>query len=126
MCLLLAVMLRLPGRRPVLEGVALGLAALLAAGFYAAGRGEVERWARAAGVVREFRRQMLAQYPSLPKDTRVAVEGLPAALDGVPLLPGYALEAALREWYGHDQILVRPDAPLRLAWDHGRLSATPK
>jgi hypothetical protein len=125
-CLLLAVMLRLPGRRPALEGVALGLAALIATGFYAAGRGEVERWVRAAGVVREFRQQMLAQYPSLPKDTRLAVEGLPGAMDGVPVLPDYALEAALREWYGHDQILVRPDAPLRLRWDHGRLSAPPR
>jgi hypothetical protein len=125
-CLLLAVMLRLPGRHAVLEGVALGLTALIATGFYAAGRGEVERWARAAGVVREFRRQMLAQYPSLPKDTRMAVQGLPGTIDGAPVLPDYALEAALREWYGHDQILVRPEAPLRLTWDHGRLSASPR
>jgi hypothetical protein len=139
-CLVLAVALRLPARRLVLEGVALGLTALIATGFYAAGRGEVERWARAAGVIREFRRQMLATKPSLPRDTRVVVLGLPS-VPGVPILPSYALQAALREWYGHDQILAaseftaRPEGfelvgvaarqsyerLLLFTWDHGKL-----
>ena len=139
-CLVLAVVLRLPARRPVLEGVALGLTALIATGFYAAGRGEVERWARAAGVIREFRKQMLAARPSLPRDTRVVVLVL-RDVQGVPTLPSYALQAALRDWYGHDQILAageftaHPDGfemggvagrqsyerLLLFTWDHGKL-----
>jgi len=139
-CLVLAVALRLPARRPVLEGVALGLTALIATGFYAAGRGEVERWARAAGVIREFRKQMFATRPALPRDTRVVVLGIPN-VQGVPMLPSYALQAALREWYGHDQILAaseftaRPEGfelagvaarqsyerLLLFTWDHGKL-----
>jgi hypothetical protein len=139
-CLVLVVVLRLPARRQVLEGVALGLTALIATGFYAADRGEVERWARAAGVIREFRKQMLAARPSLPRDTRVVVLVL-QDVQGVPTLPSYALQAALREWYGHDQILAagefaaHPDGfemggvadrqsyerLLLFTWDHGKL-----
>ncbi len=139
-CLVLAVALRLSARRPVLEGVALGLTALIATGFYAAGRGEVERWARAAGVIREFRKQMLQARPALPRDTRVVVLVL-RDVQGVPTLPSYALQAALREWYGHDQILAageftaRPEGfemggvaarqsferLLLFTWDHGKL-----
>jgi len=126
-CLLMAAVAWMAARRPVLEGAVLGLVALSATGFYAAGRGEVERWARTAGVIREFERQMRATYPSLPRDTRLVVEGLPNMIDGVPAMPDYALEAALRVWYGHDQILATTRVPShgpshgRLVWDHGKL-----
>jgi hypothetical protein len=85
---------------------------------------------RAAGVIRSFRVQMLAAHPALPRDTCVAVEGLPNVVEGVPALPDYALEAALRQWYGHDQILARRQflpacreagRLLAFTWDHGRL-----
>jgi hypothetical protein len=145
-CLFLAVLLRLPARRPALEGAMLGLTALIATGFYAASLGEVGRWTRTAAVVRSFQQQMMETRPSLTMDTRVVVLGFPNSVNGVPALPGYALQAALREWYGHDQILAateltrRPDGfllpgvpslqpydrLLLFTWDHGQLTEIPK
>ncbi|HYM10414.1 MAG TPA: hypothetical protein VEU62_06765, partial [Bryobacterales bacterium] len=102
-CLLLAVALLLPagsvreGReRQLLEGVALGLAALICVAFYAACLGEGDRWVKARRFTSRLQDQILAARLSLPAEVRVVILAMPPARE---MLPGYALEAAVQHWY---------------------------
>jgi hypothetical protein len=113
LCLALAAALAWPAacavddrRRRLLEGASLGLAALIAVAFYAASLGERGRWVWAAHFIGAVKQEMLQIRPTLPPDTRVVILDLPAPPPGVPLLAGYALEAALRHWYRNPQILA--------------------
>jgi len=111
-CLLLAAAVWLPvtatageDQRRVLEGAALMVTALVATAFWAACLGEGRRWTQAAQMTSKLRQQLLEARPRLPADTRVVILDVPAAA-GAPLLPNYALEAALRHWYRNREILA--------------------
>lgn len=94
--------------RPRLEGLALALAACLAVGFHSAGSAEARRWVDAAHYTASLRAQLQQAWPALPAGARVIILGLPNVRNGVPLLPDYAADAALRFWYRHPDILTHP------------------
>ncbi len=95
-----------PRRRRLLEGVAVSLVAFLGAAFHTACVGEAARWARAGQFTASLQAQMRRLAPRMAQDTRVVVLDVPDSLEGIPLLPAYAMQAALRHWYDNMQILA--------------------
>ncbi len=112
-CLALAAVLAWPAacarderRRRLLEGAVVSLAAFLGAAFWAGSIGETARWVRAGQVTASLRDQLRQAHPRLVADARVVILDVPDTLEGAPHLPSYALEAAIRHWYGTGQILA--------------------
>ncbi|MBI3664974.1 MAG: hypothetical protein HY236_01915 [Acidobacteria bacterium] len=92
--------------RGLLRVAAFGLASCIALCFYVADLGEGIRWVEANRFISSLRSQISKAWPALPRDARVVILDLSGAGKGVPLLPAYALDAALKLWYHDPQVLT--------------------